>query len=979
MKRLKLVFLLSFGLVSLTLAISLTAYLLGLIPNKSETELDARVKVAEALSVQLAGAANRNDSITLEETLSLVVGRNDDVISAALRRNDGSIIVSAGNHEENWVVNDSGKSTPTHIIVPLLGEKGKQGAIEISFGSAFSDVHYLGIPAPILTFLAFLAAAGFLGYFIILKRSLHELDPGRVIPERVQKAFDTLSESVIILDEKQRILLVNKSFSKLFGDNEFDEIGSKMSNLQWRMGDGSSVAGAYPWHMAIRENQEMREEFMSLRIPSGEVLNFNVNATVIAGEKDKTIGAIVTLSDVTDVNQNQEDLETTVKKLAKTQSDVERKTKELAYLTSHDPFTGCINRRTFFRRLERDLDSAMLAVETMTLFVVDLDNFRSVNERFGPVTGDSILLSVSSVLKSACSGSDYVARIGGQDFGVVRNSVSPCEAQEFADSLRSQITEHSRKILPSGQHMTVSVGIAEMSGRKVLAQELIGEANIAVQAAKAAGKNKAVRFDDVEKQESSVGAVASSKALSNRLNASKNAETTRVDLKGTPGLSDHALFVAKATQSLNLATKNEKPFAIFKLSVVSWDYFVEALGTKLAEDLMSGLKEQIQTVLRENDIISVRNVRGEMLIETGGLEEAMDMEWNINRILQVARQPVQVGDQEIYVECRLGAALYPQHGHDVDTLVRNADVAMRRAIEANLLEGFKIYEEGMIEASLDRLQIEHGIRRALKSDGFALHFQPIVDAKTGQLTSAECLLRCEYPQLQAVRMDKVIGVAEKSSLIVEIDMWVFKAAMKQMANWCEAGLNLPTISINISAKQISNIEFMDEVYELIKAAPFAASRVQVEVTESTRASDISVAASLLKRLQHLGVYIALDDFGTGQASLSYLQKLHPDVLKIDRSFVNDVNFNHSNATMVSSVIVMAKCLGLKTIAEGIETEAELEFLRESNCDAFQGYFISKPMPVDVMTDWLGLFGSDKAITRSDGVKFKEADQEKSAA
>ncbi len=959
MKRLKLVFLLSFGLVSLTLAISLTAYLLGLIPNKSATELDARVKVAEALSLQLAGAANRNDGVTLEETLSLVVGRNKDVISAALRRSDGSIIVSAGDHEKNWVVNKSGRSTPTHIVVPLLGEAGKQGAIEITFGSAFSDARYLGIPVPILTFLAFLAASCFLGYFLILKRSLHELDPGRVIPERVQKAFDTLNEGVIILDEKQRILLVNNAFIKLYGNQEGPEIGSKISGLQWRMGDGSDSSGVHPWNMAIREQKDMREELMSLRIESGEIFNFNVNATAIAGEKGKTIGAIVTLFDITDFNQSQEDLEATAKKLAKTQSDVERKTKELAYLTSHDPFTGCINRRTFFRRLDRDLDAAMLAVGSMSLFIIDLDDFKSVNEKYGPVTGDSVLLAVSSALKASCTGSDYVARIGGQDFGIVRSAVSSKEAIEFADNLREKITEESRKVLPGGQGVTVSIGIAEMDGRKVLAQDFLSEANAAVQCAKDSGKNKSLRFEEIEnaaQTSATETTVVSSAVVSNAAGMPVHSVQKKTDQSN---LSYHEVFLAKATQSLDAARNNEKPFTILKLSVVSWDYLVEALGHNLAAQLMKSLKQHVSRVLRENDTISVRNIRGEMFIEIGGLDDAVDTNWIINQLLTAARKPNLIAEKEIFVECRIGAALYPDHGHDVDTLARNADVAMRRAMEANLLEGFKIYEEGMIEASLNRLDIEHGIRAALKSDGFALSFQPIVDAKSGRLTAAECLLRCVCPELQKTRMDELIEVAEKSSLITEIDTWVFKTALDQMQVWCDAGLNLPKISINISAKQITNVGFMDDVYELVKAFPYEASRIQVELTESAHTADIGVAAPLLKRLQQLGVFIAIDDFGTGQASLSYLQKLHPDVLKIDRSFVTDININHSNATMVSSVIVMAKCLGLKTVAEGIETEEELEYLRDINCDAFQGYLISKPMPADVMTDWLGLFGADK--------------------
>ena len=197
MKRFKPTLWLSFGLVSLTLAIALTGYVLGFVPDGYNTELRSRAKVAESLAVQLAGAVNRNDLITVRETISSVVKRNDDIFSAALRRSDGDLIIFEGNHAKHWVAPTNGKSTPTHVMVPLLGSNGVQGAIEISFGPASSGKRLFGIPVTLFLFLGFLTSAGFIGYFFLLRRTLNELDPGRVIPERVQKAFDTLSEGVI--------------------------------------------------------------------------------------------------------------------------------------------------------------------------------------------------------------------------------------------------------------------------------------------------------------------------------------------------------------------------------------------------------------------------------------------------------------------------------------------------------------------------------------------------------------------------------------------------------------------------------------------------------------------------------------------------------------------------------------------------------------------------------------------------------------
>lgn len=187
MRRFKPALWLSFGLVSLTLAISLVAYVLGLLPDGHRAELESRAKVAEALAVQLAGAANRNDRTTLEETIASVVDRNPDVRSTALRRADGSVILSAGDHDRFWKPLTDGKSTPTHVSVPLIGSEGVQGTIEISFGSPSAGKRIFGIPLTLILFLGFMTASGFTGYFFILRRGLHQLDPGRVIPERVQK------------------------------------------------------------------------------------------------------------------------------------------------------------------------------------------------------------------------------------------------------------------------------------------------------------------------------------------------------------------------------------------------------------------------------------------------------------------------------------------------------------------------------------------------------------------------------------------------------------------------------------------------------------------------------------------------------------------------------------------------------------------------------------------------------------------------
>ena len=376
---------------------------------------------------------------------------------------------------------------------------------------------------------------------------------------------------------------------------------------------------------------------------------------------------------------------------------------------------------------------------------------------------------------------------------------------------------------------------------------------------------------------------------------------------------------------------------------------------KAAKKLLRDIEKRAVAVVRENDGVLVLGDNGRLLVELQDLDEPDDAIWTIKRLLDALNQPFQVGSQNISISGQIGVAFFPEDGRDGSTLVRNSGIALRRTQEENPLDGYTFYSAEMTESSRVRFNIEAGIREALQKNEFDLSFQPIVDAKTGALSAAEALLRCRNHRLIGIGMDQIIDVAEKSSLIAEIDKRVLEHALMQMAKWCAAGPQLPKISINISARQLSNTKFMDFVFESIRSVPFSPSRVQIEVTETAKLADVQIAAPHLKRLQQLGVSIALDDFGTGQASLTYLQRLHPDVIKIDRSFVNGVNTNHANATLVSAMTVMAHCLGLSVVVEGVEDDEQLKFLRETRCNEIQGYIISKPMSAQAMSNWMALY------------------------
>jgi len=969
-KRLKTTLWLSFGLVSVTICLVMSAYIFGLMPDGYKAEVESRAKVAEALAVQLAGAVNRNEGELIEETLSSVVKRNPDILSVAFRGADGTILISEGDHSSNWIEPEGGDSMPTHVSVPLLGIDGPQGKIEIAFGPPTSGARFFDIPVSLFVLLGFLAAAGFIIYSLFLRRTLHELDPGRVIPERVQRAFDTLSEGVIILDERERILLVNSSFAKLYGVDGQPAIGSKISMMPWRMVDGSAKAGGYPWHAALSEGREMREDILSLRTSDGTVRNLNVNATVFAGEKGETIGAIVTLNDMTGAKRNAEQLVKAVELLKQTQQEVDRQKQELHYLSNHDSLTGCLNRRAFFARFEPELERARRDNQPTTVLMLDIDGLRDIKENYGPAIADSLVISAASTLRTTLYANTPVARYGGEGFSVALVGTDGEGSLEIANAVQAAFRDATKSIAPGLDQATLGIGMSIDANDACSSTELVRRADQALHAAMRRGPGQIGCRADARARIDPITPLpqADHDPASDIPEAGSQTELEAKQSERIETYHAQTRFLERTKQSITRAKRDEKSLAILKIGVTSWEYFEEALGEELSQTLLRFAQRQVELALREQDNVTLLTDTGEMLVELSELEQPDDVTWVVKRILDKLRDPIRIGEQSVFVVCKIGAALYPHDGSDATTLARHAGIAMRRAKEENLIDGLKFYSAEMTQTSLARLDIETGTREALQRNEFELFFQPIINTQTGALTSVESLLRCTSPRLAGVRIDQIINVAERSSLIAEIDIWVLNAALNQMQKWCEAGLQLPKISINISAKQLTNIEFVDHVFAKIQAVPFSPSRIQVEVTETARMADVEVAAPQLKRLQQLGVHIALDDFGTGQASLTYLQRLHPDLIKIDRSFVEGVHKNHASATMVGAMTVMAHCLGLKVVAEGVETEEELEFLRKTKCDEIQGYLVSKPMPSAAMSEWMKLFagGNDQTASWREG-------------
>jgi EAL domain-containing protein (putative c-di-GMP-specific phosphodiesterase class I) len=323
------------------------------------------------------------------------------------------------------------------------------------------------------------------------------------------------------------------------------------------------------------------------------------------------------------------------------------------------------------------------------------------------------------------------------------------------------------------------------------------------------------------------------------------------------------------------------------------------------------------------------------------------------KITNVFAEPIDLEDTEFYVTIRIGIAVSPEDGDDVDTILKNAEVALNIS-QREAGSTYRFYTPEINTRALERFEIEQELRHALERNEFIVHYQPIVDMNTGAITGCEALLRWNNQTLGAVPPGRFIPVAEETDLIVPIGEWVLRTACEQGRRWHAQGLKL-RLAVNISAKQLRRIEFPDTVLTILRKTGVdpASSSLTMEITESELMEDAEGSAELLKNLQTRGLSISIDDFGTGYSSLSYLKRLPVDTLKIDISFIRDITRSHDDAAIVKAIIALAHSLDMKVVAEGVETREQFTALRALGCDAAQGFLFS---PAVLATDFEKLNG-----------------------
>lgn len=493
----------SLGVVSLTICLLLSAELLGLLPDKTQAKLDARQKVVELVAVQIASAATRNDIRMVQTILSTAVERDETILSAALRRH-GNTLAIAGPHEEFWKQPQEGRSSPTHVQVPVMNGENQWGVVELRFRALQSVTSLAAWRDSPLALFAFIGSAGFALYFLFLRRALRELDPSSVVPEHVRSAFNALAEGVIIIDEEERIVLANQEFANMMEREADSLIGLKASELDWYSletseSDESEESDVqYPWQHSMREGKAHMGARLRRRSSTDETRIFVVNGAPIQDAKGNTRGALATFDDISDIEQKNEELQDAMTHLNESREAIERKNKELEYLATRDPLTNLLNRRALFELFENRFENAQKEGVELSGIMVDIDEFKSVNDRYGHSVGDEVIRFVARKLMSTARFGDLSARYGGEEFCLILPGSNLQDALAVAERLRITVRTDFRAQFSLDIDLTISLGVASLEGPEDTANDLMNRADKALYAAKTHGRNRVVTWGDPE-------------------------------------------------------------------------------------------------------------------------------------------------------------------------------------------------------------------------------------------------------------------------------------------------------------------------------------------------------------------------------------------------------------------------------------------------------------------------------------------------
>ncbi len=447
------------------------------------------------------------------------------------------------------------------------------------------------------------------------------------------------------------------------------------------------------------------------------------------------------------------------------------------------------------------------------------------------------------------------------------------------------------------------------------------------------------------------------------------------------GLPNRALLQEHLGYVLQQAKRYNRLVAVLSVDLDLFKRINNTLGYRAGDALLQETSRRLMHCLRGDRVLGqtpgaelqmpngmalspnqvVRLGSDEFMVLLSEIRQPEDAAIVAERIMNALRVPYVLDGQEVVVTASIGIIIYPIDGEDVETLLMNADAALHHAKDAG--RGiYQFYTQSMNARAIERLSLEGALRGAIERQELRLHYQPKIDLRTGLVSGMEALLRWEHPDLGMISPDRFIPVAEDTGQIVALGEWALREACTQNKRWQEAGLPAMRVAVNLSGRQFKEDDLLPMIWKTLEQTQLDPQYLEFEITERLLMEDTDRTCAFLHALRASGVHISIDDFGTGYSSLSYLNSFPIDALKIDQSFVTDVTSDAGSAAIVSAIIALSQKLSLEVVAEGVETEAQLDYLKNLDCDIIQGYFLSRPLRVDDFVTWMK--DRDKMLERA---------------
>lgn len=955
------------SLVMLLLCVGLIGDTMGLLPRAEDQIRESRKILGEALAVQLSSVAANGNEDVIATTLESVVVRNSEINHGVLLRADGSPLAQYGEAREESVGRLWSLSTLDDLVVPIYDVAGLWGEVRLQFEPTDDiGLRYLGFPAKSLMFLAFLCLACMSTFYLFLRKALKELNPTKAVPERVHSAFEVLAEGVIIIDEKQRIVLVNASFATRVNELPEALLGRSPNDFEW---DLSGKEGQeLPWQLALDQGEQVMG--MQLRLTTAtEKITFTVNAAPILGEASQRRGVLITLDDVSPLEAKNTELAKMLAELNETQRVIESKNEELETLATRDSLTGFLNRRSFMEYYSNEFRRARENDLELSVLMVDIDHFKAVNDTYGHLVGDQAIILVAQALGEFFRTHDYVGRYGGEEFVVAMPGAGYQPAVNAAERVRQFIEQLPNSDELPMDTLTVSIGIATLGPQVDSEIELIDMADRGLYKAKQTGRNQVCLFDPdyagTPEQQKGVEDASSDRADRDKTaELQANLEHMKLQVKeqakeltyramhdDLTRLPNRFLLVDRIGQAVRRSDRTGAAGAIISISLSAYQRLFDLQGHAAAEELMISCAQLVKGVIRAGDSVNTldstdhvtfsRIAHDELALLAVDLVDVAAVATIVDRVINTLEQPVTVQEREVFSLVHCGIALFPVDGEDPELLIRNATLARKSAQRRSGPRSGRAYFSKEIDAlAIHHAHIASELHKAIADDRLEVVYQPKVDSHTHQVVGVEALSRWHHPELGQVSPQDFVSVAEQIGIVHLLTDSVVRKVCHDIRSGEVGDVR---VSINISPLELGDKDAADRILNIVRELDVPTDLLEVEVTESSFLHDFELGQDILLTFKKAGVLISLDDFGTGFSSLNMLTHIPVDVIKIDRSFISNIHRTRTNHAIVKALLQMARSLGMRVVAEGVSNEEEYQCVKLLGCAEIQGFYFAKPM------------------------------------